>query len=136
MNLLDVFRKSKKASALTYLGRMWACTVKFDPQSILGRRYGVAVKNVGVVEAFVRGGETRVTSDERNPFSGVSPICLAGPVGRLEYVPQLHIWVGFFETEDEAKGGYRRFADALKAEIESASAGLSCPGETGRAPSA
>ena len=136
MNLLDVFRKSKKASASCYLGSMWACAVKFEPEFNPGRRYGVAVKNVGVVEAFVRGGETRVASGERDPFGDGTFGSLAGPVGRLEYDRPSHMWIGFFETEDEAKEGYRRFADALAAEIRSASAGLGVAGETGQAPSA
>ena len=121
MNLLSIFKKSKKTSESCYLGRMWVCAVKYRPWSDLGQRYGVVIKNVGVVEAFVRGDEPRVVSDERNPFNGNSPIDLAGPVGRLEYVSQSNIWVGFFETEDEAKEEYRRFATALVAEIEAAS---------------
>ncbi len=124
MSLLDVFKKSKKVSTPCYLGRMWACAVKCKPWSDLGQRYGVVVKDIGIVEAFVRGGETRVLSDERDPFREGDPVCLAGPVGRLEYVSQLDQWIGFFETEDEAKEGYRQFADALVAEIKSASTGL------------
>lgn len=129
MNLLDVFRKSKKAPTPCYLGRMWACTVKCQPWSNPGQRYSVAVKNVGVVEAFCRDGEAHVVSDERNPFREGSPVCLAGPVGRLEYVSQLDQWIGFFETEDAAKEGYRQFMDALVAEIKSASAGLGLTGK-------
>lgn len=129
MNLLDVFRKSKKASTPCYLGRMWVCAVKCKPWSDLGQRYGVVIKDIGIVEAFVRGGETRVLSDERDPFREGDPICLAGPVGRLEYVSQLDQWIGFFETEDAAKEGYRQFMDALVAEIESASAGLGLTGK-------
>ena len=136
MSLLDALRKSKKASAPDCLGRMWACAVKFEPESKPGRRYGVAVKNVGVVEAFVRGGETRVKSDGLDLFGDGTFGGLAGPAGRLEYSRASHMWIGFFETEDEAKGGYRRFADVLATEIESASAGLGLSGETGKAPSA
>lgn len=124
MNLLNMFRKSKKATAPGYLGRMWACVVKCQPWSDPGQRYAVAVKEVGVVEAFCRGCGTRVKSDERNPFNGGSSVYLTGPVGCLEYVEASYMWIGFFETEDEVKKGYRRFADALVAEIESASAGL------------
>ena len=133
MNLLDVFRRSKKASSPGYLGGMWACAVKFEPEAKPGRRYGVVVKNVGIVEAFARNGKKYVTSDERDPFGDGS---LAGPVGHLKYSASSHTWIGFFETEDEAKEGYRRFADALLSEITSASAGLGLPGETGKAPSA
>ena len=136
MNLLDVFRRSKKASAPDYLGRMWACVVRYRPWNARGRRYSVSVKNVGIVEAYAGGGETRVTSDEQNPFSDDNPIRLAGPVGRLGYVNQANRWIGFFETEDEAKEGYRRFADDLLSEIKSASARLGLPGETGKTPSA
>jgi hypothetical protein len=136
MNLLDVFRKSRKTFAPNCLGSMWACAVKFEPDFKPGRRYGVAVKNVGVVEAFVRDGETRVASGERDPFGDGTFGNLAGPVGRLEYFHSSHMWIGFFETEDEAKEGYRRFADTLVAEIKSASAGLGVAGETGQSPSA
>ena len=136
MNLFDVFRRSKKASSPGYLGGMWACAVKFEPAFKPGRRYGAVVKNVGIVEAFARDGKKYVTSDERDPFGdGVFGI-LAGPVGYLKYSASSHTWIGFFETEDEAKEGYRRFADALLSEITSASAGLGLPGETGKAPSA
>lgn len=136
MNLFDMFRKSKTAFAPNCLGRMWACAVKFEPDFKPGRRYGVAVKNVGVVEAFVRGGETRVKSGERDPFGDGTFGELAGPVGRLEYFHSSHMWIGFFGTEDEAKDGYRRFADALVAEIESASAGLGAAGENPQCPCA
>lgn len=136
MNLLDVFRRSKKASSPDYLGRMWTCVVRYRPWNARGRRYSVSVKNVGIVEAYAGGGETRVTSDEQNPFGDDNPIRLAGPVGRLGYVNQANRWIGFFETEDEAKEGYRRFADGLLSEIKSASAGLGLPGETGKTPSA
>lgn len=123
MNLLDMFRKSKKTN-VPYLGKMWACAVKFHPSADPGRRYGVVIKNVGIVEAFVRDGEARVLSDEQNPFNGFTPVRLAGPVGRLEYVQSSEIWIGFFETEDEAKDEYRRFAGEVADEIKSASAGL------------
>lgn len=120
MNLFDVFRKSKKASASCHLGSMWACVVKCKPRPDSGYWYDVVIKNVGIVEAFVHGDETRVTSDERNPFS-ISPICLAGPVGHLEYVKSLHVWIGFFGTEDEVKEKYRLFAADLERQIETAS---------------
>lgn len=120
MNLLDMFKKSKKAATPCYLGRMWVCVVKCQLWSELGRRYGVVIKNVGVVEAYVHGGEERVTSDERNPFNNYSSVCLVGPVGYLEYVQPSNIWIGFFETENEAKEEYRRFVDDLVGEIESA----------------
>ena len=136
MNLLDVFRRSKKASSPDYLGRMWACVVKFEPEAEPGRRYGAVVKNVGIVEAYARDGEKYVTSDEQYLFGGDNPIRLAGPVGRLEYDKSSHMWIGFFETEDEAKKGYRRFADTLLSEIKSASAKLVLPGEIGKGPSA
>lgn len=128
MNLFDMFRKLKNAFAPCYLGRMWMCVVKCQPWSDPGRRYSVVIKNVGIVEAFCRGGETRVTSDERNMFNNIGPICLAGPVGRLEYVNQSYIWIGFFETEDKAKERYSRFADNLMDEIMFAGAELDLPG--------
>lgn len=136
MNLLDVFRRSKKASSPDYLGRMWACVVRYRPWNAPGRRYSVSVKNVGIVEAYAGGGETRVTSDEQNPFGDDNPVRLAGPVGRLGYVNQANRWIGFFETEDEAKEGYRRFADALLSEITSASVKLGLPGENRPCPRA
>lgn len=114
---------------------MWVCAVKFEPDFKVRRRYDVAVKNVGVVEAFVRSGETRVASDERDPFGDGTFGNLAGPVGYLEYSCSSHMWIGFFETEDEAKEGYRRFADVLLSEIASASVKLGIPGETRQAPS-
>ena len=133
MNLLDVFRRSKKASSPGYLGGMWACAVKFEPAFKPGRRYGAVVKNVGIVEAFARNGKKYVTSGERDPFGDGS---LAGPVGYLKYSASSHTWIGFFETEDEAKEGYRRFAYALLSEIKSASVKLGLTGETGKAPAA
>ena len=136
MNLLDVFRRSKKASSPDYLGRMWACVVRYRPWNAPGRRYDVSVKNVGIVEASAFAGETRVTSDEQSRFGDDNPVRLAGPVGRLGYVNQANRWIGFFETEDEAKEGYRRFADDLLSEIKSASARLGLPGETGKTPAA
>lgn len=121
MNLLDVFRKTKKASAPHNLGRMWACTVKFYPWVDSGQRYDVVIKNVGIVEAFCRNDGPRVLSDERNPFNFGTPINLAGPVGCLEYVQSANIWVGFFETEDDAKKEYCQFVNTLVDEIKSAS---------------
>ena len=121
MNLLNIFKKLKKTSESCYLGRMWACAVKCRPWSDPGKRYGVMVKNVGVVEAFVRNGETHVLSDEWNPFPADGDLHLEGPVGHLEYVQSLHIWIGFFETKDEAKEKYRQFVAALVAEIEAVS---------------
>ena len=115
---------------------MWACAVKCRLWSDPGRRYGVVIAKTDVTEAYARDGEARVVSSMRNPFNKCVPVSLRGPVGRLEYVSQSDIWVGFFETEDEAKEEYGRFADALVDEIESASAELDIPGETGRAPSA
>ena len=121
MNLLDMFRKSKKAAKPHYLGRMWVCVVKCQPWSNDGQRYAVVIKNVDVVEAYMRDDETRVVSDENNPFNKCNCIRLAGPVGHLEYVQPSYIWIGFFETEDEAQDGYHQFATALVAEIKSAS---------------
>ena len=121
MNLLDVFRKSKKVEQPGYLGKMWMCAVKCQPWSEPGQRYDVVIKNVGVVEASARWlSGPRITADEQNPFNKCCPLNIAGPVGHLEYMPPANIWIGFFETEDEAKTGYSKFADELVAEIESA----------------
>lgn len=134
MNLLDVFRRSKKAAPHhdlnrlmkeiearhLDLGKMWVCAVEFEPEAEPGQRYRAVVKNVGIVEAYARGGEKYVTSDKQHLFCGDIFGSLAGPVGRLEYDKSSHMWIGFFETEDEAKKEYRQFADTLSLEIESA----------------
>jgi len=123
MNLLDVFKKSKKSTKPGYLGMMWVCVVKFQPWSNPEQRYDVMIKNVGVVEASMLRSwdqDARITSNERNPFGAVDSINLAGPVGCLKYVQSANIWVGFFETEDEAKEGYNKFVSGLVAEIKSA----------------
>ena len=122
MNLLDMFKKSKKMSESGYLGKMWMCAVKCQPWSDPGQRYGVVIKNVNIVEAAARVlSGARVIADEQNPFNKNCSLNIAGPVGQLEYVPSANIWIGFFETEDEAKDGYCKFAAELMAEIKSAS---------------
>ena len=120
MNLLDIFKKSKKTSPSCYLGKMWALAVKFTPWA--KSWYGVVIAETDITEAYVRNGETQVVSSMRNPFNKGDSVSLRGPVGHLEYVsPSLsYQWIGFFETKDEAKEEYRRFADALVAKIESA----------------
>ncbi len=124
MNLLDMFRKSKKASPPTQpsasLGRMWACTVKFAPSADVW--YDVKIAETDIMEAWVRDETMRVESTARNPFNKGDPVSLRGPVGHLEYVSQLDYWIGFFETVDEAKEEYRKFAAGLVQQIKSISA--------------
>ena len=124
MNLLDMFRKSKKAmsavSSSASLGRMWACAVKFAPWT--KNWYDVKIVETDIMEAQVRDGITRVESTARNPFNKGDPISLRGPVGHLEYVSQLGYWIGFFETKKDAEDAYRTFAVGLIQQIKSASA--------------
>jgi len=123
MNLLDMFRKSKSSDpSLASLGKMWACAVKFAPSAEVW--YDVKIAETDIREAWVRDGTTRVESTARNPFNKGDPVSLRGPVGRLEYVPHLNYWIGFFETKKDAEDAYRLFAAGLVQQIASASAGL------------
>jgi hypothetical protein len=124
MNLLDMFRKSKKAmsavSSSASLGSMWACAVKFAPWK--KDWYGVVIVETDIIEAQARDGITRVESTAQNPFSRCDPISLRGQVGHFEYVSQLGYWIGFFETKKDAEDAYRTFAVGLIQQIKSASA--------------
>lgn len=126
MNLLDMFRKSKKALSSTAssasLGKMWVCIVKFAPEK--EDWYDVKITETDIREAWIRDGITYVESTARNPFNKYDPISLRGQVGHLEYVSQADYWIGFFETKKDAEDVYRLFADGLVQQITSMSARL------------
>ena len=132
MNLLDMFRKSKKSQTPTAsLGKLWVCAVKFSPWD--DDQYGAEIAETDIKEAYVRNGEPQVESFMKNPFNKCDPITLRGPVGHLEYVSQSGQWIGFFETKKDAEAAYRQFAANLMQKIESASAKLGLSGETKQA---
>ena len=132
MNLLDMFRKSKKSQTPTaYLDKLWVCAVKFTPWN--EDWYGAEIMETDIKEAWVRDGTAYVESTARNPFNKCDPISLRGPVGCLEYVSQSDQWIGFFETRKDTEDAYRRFAAGLVQQIESASAKLGLSGEAKQA---
>jgi len=126
MNLLDMFKKSKKGHMLTAsLGQLWVCAVKFEPWK--KDWYDVKIMETDIKEAYVRHDEMQVESTTQNPFNKHDPITLHGPVGRLEYASWSYQYVGFFETRKAAEDAYRLFATGLVQQIESTSSELVTP---------
>lgn len=123
MNLLDLFRKSKKASAMS-LGKMWLCAVKVEPWEVKNW-YDVAIVEADVTGAYVRSnGEQRIESSVGNPFSKYDTTQMCGPVGHLEYVQRPCQWIGFFNTKEDAEDAYSKFVASFMQQIESATAKL------------
>lgn len=130
MNLLDIFRKSKKGRTSTVsLGKMWLCAVKVEPWEVKNW-YDVAIVEADVTGAYVHSnGEQRIESSIGNPFSKYDTTQMCGPIGHLEYATRLCQWVGFFNEKKDAEDAYRKFVAKFMQQIETATAKLSLSDE-------